>query len=244
MAGKGDHKIIAETIASSGHGWTIDPAHHNGAASAYRNLFGMAPAFLYGGRRVGSGRGRGPAVIDCFRENNDRIEFLSVKGHKPWPSKASITTAAGAEAAIFAADMGCNLPMISMAIFDGGRVGVRAFDLADLIREHGVATAPKDGGFGKGKAPALYFSQTTRASGVKSAQKLVDAGFLSPEDAAEMTTRTYARIDMSYAALGVSKGNGWKEFAPKGDNHDVRGILAYIEDSFDWPNLTFEPTIG
>lgn len=234
MSGRSRLKLDAEQIIASGHGWDLDPATHRGAHHAYREAFGAAAAQVSGGNRVGSGNGRGPMIVDGFRPYGDGFQFLSVKGHKPWPSKSVITTGKGAECLEGAAMMGLDVPCVSMAFFDSGRVSVRVYDLAGLIREHGIIDKP-EGGFGRGKAPPIYRAETSRPSGVKTASKLLKAGAIDPEDFKGVSTLTYKRLEMSFAALGWSKGRGWTHIEGCADGSpDTARILDTIEGLYDW----------
>ena len=248
MAGKSKWKLNAEMIVGGRSGWSLDPAHHSGAVAAYQALFGAAPAQVAGTHLVGSGKGRGPMVIDAFRRRVDGkgFDFLSVKGFQPWPSKVVVSTAKGAEVLIDAALLGLTIPVVMLAMFEDFRVGVRIFDMGDLIRTHGVSRmAPGQTKWGKGKAPPLSWATTTRKSGGKSRKALIAAGVFSETeaDALGLGTRSYERIEMSLAALGWSRGRGWSMFAARGDDYDYALIHDRINNDPIWASARYEPMI-
>lgn len=247
MAGKSKWKLNAEMIVGGRSGWSLDPAQHLGAAAAYQNLFGAAPAQVAGSHLVGSGRGRGPMVVDAFRRRVDGgFDFLSVKGFAPWPSKVVVSTAKGAEVLIDAAMLGLTIPVVMIAMFEDHRVGVRIFDMGQLIRDHGVQRLQEgQTRWGKGKAPPLSWCTTTRKSGEKSREALIGAGVFTEAEADTLGlgVRSYERIEMSLAALGWSRGRGWDMFAARGDDYDYAQIHDRINNDPIWASARYEPMI-
>ena len=245
MGGKSENKMIAEAIFRGHSGWESDLALDSGAADSFRSWTGIKPiqvsdAAGVRGVRKGTEAGRGNPLADVARPNMYRggFAFLSIKGADPYPSKAVITTGGGMSALRNVADFGCSCPVVFLAIFGSGRVGVKVADLASIVRDHGIAEENPNG-WGKGKAPPLYLTTTTRPSGVKSAAAMLAAGAFTAEQAEEFSTKTYQRIELSFAALGWSRGRGWIEVEGQNGEPNGSAIRQIVEDGLDWSALIF-----
>jgi len=242
MAGRSENKMEAEDCFRLG-GWSTDLHEQPDLAAAYQIWTGRAVTVVVGNGRLSTEAGRGNILADAARIRQGRVEFLSVKGCNPSPSKAVITTGAGVEIAKCIADLGMSIPTICVAQFDSGRVAARAFDLSDIIRTEGIAPLSDYpiGGYRKGQAPPLYECPTTRPSGVKRAQDWANADLIDADDVKSASLKTYTRLDLSFAALGWSRGRGWTEIPGLNGEIDQRAVRAFVAQALPWDRFYFAP---